>query len=60
MIVGLQFVDSCFYRVAGTRKFEVSREPMGEILTRDKIWLVPFGPTGTRTNTRDQHSKMPH
>jgi len=33
-----------FYRVAGTRDFKASREPPREMLTRDKLRLVPYGP----------------
>lgn len=31
----------------------------GEILKRDKLWLVPYGPTGDGTNSRDQTGKVP-
>jgi len=52
-------LEPWFYQVAGTREFKASRGPPEEILTRDKLWLVPFGPMGAGTNTRDQCGKVP-
>jgi len=37
-------LEPWFYWVAGTRDFEAIREPPREILIRDKLWLVPYGP----------------
>lgn len=31
-----------------------SRKPLEEILTRDRLWLVPYSPTGAGTNSKDQ------
>lgn len=59
LIVELQFIELRFYLLAGTREFEASREPLGEIITRDKLGFMTYGPMGDGTNSRDQHGKEP-
>lgn len=54
-----------FYQVAETREVAASREPQREILIRDKLCLVPWGPqvpqlsletSGSRCNVGMAHS----